>query len=335
MNYLPLQFKEAFTLAPEYLFGLACCRAGVPVMMVAPPSGGKTTIIYAIEKRLKEKGEAVQTVSRLNLRGLKELADWLKGSREATLLNEDYALLGSSDYMIQKMAELVGALSYSKRYQDFGLKVNIMMDKLGFVSGIQPQWVEGLMTHQAFATHIREKFLRYYVLPFEPCEAIPMPIAINLLVENTRETGANLNAEVPPELRGALSLQVGSDRANEFISPIVWELSRLIPPIELPNALRFYSERISWEQNFLQRELTKNGFSVETKWIAYHVLFWCLREGEVDRMRLMERLGVTSLRSVDRATDYALQSGWVTSRWNSDIKLYEASPQIREMVKWK
>jgi hypothetical protein len=327
------KYGSVKTLAPTFELEVACSRAGIPLLIVAPPSGGKTTTIFACEKWLSEHGEPTRRVSRIGLRALKQLADWLKESQYATLLNEDYALLGSSEHMAEKMGEIVGALSYSRSYQDDGLKVNLNMVRLGFVSGVQPLWIKTMMVHPVFATHVREKFIRYYDLPYMPSESVPMLEAIDLLNVKLKERKVNVNIRIPPQFVRALSIQVGSERAKEYAPKIERELSTLMPSNRVYPALMFYAERIGFERDFVEREIEENGFKVETKWCGFHALYWCLRKGQVTREEFMDLLGVTSLRSVERALENAIRYGWVTSEWNSTKKVFMASKPILERVK--
>jgi len=319
------RYGDAKTLAPNFEFSIACAKAGIPLLIVAPPSGGKTTVIFACEKWLSEHGEPTRRVSRIGLRALKSLTEWLKSSGYATLLNEDYALLGSSSHMLEKMGEIVGALSYSHTYQDDGLKVDIRMIRLGFVSGVQPLWIRVMMEHPVFATHVREKFIRFYDLPFTPSKSIGMLEAIDLLNAKIDSHNPNPNIRIPQEFLNALSFQVGTERAKEYAPTICLELSKLIPHDRVHGALKFYAERIGFERDFVTREITEEGFDIETKWHGYHALYWCLRKGKVTREEFMNLLGVTSLRSVDRAVEYGIRFGWVTSEWNSDKKVFMAT----------
>jgi len=326
------KYGEARTLADSFEFSVACAKAGVPVLLVAPPSGGKTTVIFATEKFLGEHGEACQRVSRLGLRGLKALGDWLSASKVATLLNEDYATLGSATYMVEKMGELIGALSYSGTYQDQGLGLDLRMVRLGFISGIQPLWIKTMMTHPVFATHVREKFIRYYVLPYTPTRSVDMLTARDDLVKGADYGDMDIKARVPLEFVKALSVQVGSERAQEYAPRICRELSRLMPRAKVYKALRFYAVRLGFERDFVERELAQDGFKVETRWQGYHALYWVLRKGKVSRLEFMDLLGVTSMRSVERAVENALRYGWVTSMWNSGELTYVASEPIKKRV---
>lgn len=325
-------FGKVKTLADTYLFSVACARAGVPLLLIAPPSGGKSTVIFAAEKYLRDTGTSVERVSRIGLRSLKELCDFLKSSYAATLVNEDYATLGSADYMVEKMGELIGALSYSGSYQDHGLKIDLKMAKLGFISGVQPLWIRTIMTHRVFSTHLREKFMRFYVLPCAPSEDVDDVEAISLLVQKTVSYHEDLRTLIPVEFLRALAFQVGTTRAQRFAPSIAREVAKLIPRKHVVEALRYFATRLEFERDFVQREVSDSGFDVETRWLAYHALYWVLRKGKVQREEFMNLLGVTSVRSVDRALEKALQTGWVTSNWNDNHKIFTASEGMIKRV---
>jgi len=329
------RYGDAKTLAPTFELGVACAKAGIPLLIVAPPSGGKSTIIFAVEKWLSEHGENVRRQARLGLRALKGLTEWLKTSQTATIVNEDFSAIGRTEYMTELMGEIIGLLSYSKTYQDEGLKIDLTMTKLGFVSGVQPLWIKKMMVHPVFATHIREKFLRYYELPYTPTKKIGMNEAIDTLTRKAQSFKMNVKVRIPPEFLSALSFQVGSERAGEYAPMIARELTTLMPKSKVWKALKFYAMRMMFEREFVERELSDEGFTVETKWSGFHALYWVLRKGRVTREEFMDLLGVTSLRSVDRALDHAIRYGWVTSTWNSSTKGFMPSEGMKRRVALK
>ncbi len=315
-------FGEAKTLADAYLWSIACSKAGIPCLLVAPPSGGKSTVIFATEQWLKEHEEFTLRVSRLGLRGLRNLAGLLAKNKVATLLNEDYANIGSSDYMVEKLGELISALSYSGTYQDYGLRIDLNMVRLGFISGVQPLWIQNIMSHTVFSTCIREKFLRYYFLPFAPTKDLDDLEAQQILNENTKQFDVNPNFQIPTEFIRALAFQVGQTRAQMYAPRIARELVKLVGDEAIDEALKFYAVRLGFENLFVNRELTDTGFSVTTEWQAYHALYWALRCGRLKRGDYLARLGVSSMRSVDRCLERAIGKGWVTSFWNGGNRVY-------------
>jgi len=329
------KYGKAKTLAPPFLWGLACARAGIPTLIVAPPSGGKSTVIFAIEEYLNKRNYPNRRISRIGLRSLKKLTLWLAKNPRSVLLNEDFALIGSSDYMTEKMGEIIGALSYSKTYQDDGLDINLNMQKLGFISGVQPFWMKRMVTNPVFITHLREKFVRYYCLPYTVSKDIDDLEAIDLLVSKTNEGDINLYPKIPKVFIEALARQLGTVRANKYSRLIASELSRFTNKRGLSKLLRFYAERIAFEKEMIEREFTEDSIEVTNLWIEYTVLYWCLRRGELTREALKVALGVSSMRSVDRATWKAISRGWITSYWNNDTKHYIASKAIREVLGWK
>ncbi len=316
------EFGEAKTLADAYIFSIACAKAGIPCLLVAPPSGGKSTVIFATEQWLKEDGELTLRVSRLGLRGLRNLASLLAKNKVATLLNEDYANIGSSDYMVEKMGEIVASLSYSGTYQDYGLRIDLNMVRLGFISGVQPLWIQTMMTHTVFSTCMREKFLRYYFLPFTPTKDLDDLEAQQILNENTKQFDVSPDFQIPKEFIQALALQVGQTRAQMYAPSIARELVKLIGDRAITKALRFYAVRLGFEHLFVNRELTDKGFSVETEWQGYTALYWALRYGRIKRGDYLARLGVSNIRSVDRCLERAIGNGWVASFWDGGNRIY-------------
>jgi len=316
------EFGKAQSMADGFEWSIACCKAGIPSLLIAPPSGGKSTIIFALEKYLRDHGEASLRVSRIGLRGLHVLAKFLDGNQRASLLNEDYATIGSSEYMVEKLGELVGALSYSGTYQDQGFGIDLQMVRLGFISGIQPLWVKTMMTHTVFSTHIREKFLRYYFLPHCVSEDIDDMEASQILNKNIKAVKNKHVLPIPKEFIEALSFQVGLTRAKIYAPRLAEQLSQFFRAVDLPRALKYFAIRLGFEKAFVHREIKTTGFEVETNWASYHVLYWALRRGRITGAEYMARLGVTSMRSVERCLSDAMRLGWITSTWNSQKKVY-------------
>jgi len=332
------EFKKTKNLATDFIFALTSIKAGIPTLLIAPPSGGKTTIIYALEKYLREKNENVMLISRLGLRGLKKLAKILNYTNEFTLLNEDYALVGSSDYMAEKLAEIVGALSYSKTYYDYGLDITISLNRLGFVSGVQPYWLKKMMTTPAYITHIREKFIRYYLLPYQPSKDIEMLEAIEDLLEGIR-TIENKNKpidgyRIPIEFIEALANQVGLVRAKEYTERLAYALSTIVGSHNVRRALRFYSKRIGFEEKVIKRDLTEKGYVVDVLWREYTALYWALRRGHLSREDMRRALGVSSIRSADRVIEEGIYTGWITTIWNEGRKYVIPNPKLQEELRW-
>lgn len=332
------KFKSARSLAPPFIFSVACAKAGVPILLVSPTSGGKSTVIFAVEKWLRYHNEETDRISRLGLRGLKVLGKWLNAVRKATLLNEDYSSIGYSDYMTEKLGELIGALTYSKTYTDYGLGLDINVTRLGFVSGVQPQWVRTMMTHPVFSTHLREKFVRYYCLPYMPTPDIEEQVAQEFLVANLEEKPFVPSPRRPKEFDDALSFQLGQTRGRMFADKIATQLSGLFPKKALWKALKFYAKRLIFEYDFVYRTLGLDGYKSETKWHEYIALYWTLRCGYMTRQEYMMRFGVSSMRSVERVLDKALKSGWITSKWSGGkkkgIKLFFMNQEARRKLKW-
>ena len=332
------KFGSVKNLATDYIFSLASIRAGIPTLLIAPPSGGKTTIVYALEKYLKRKNENVMLISRLGLRGLKNLAKVLNYSKEFTLLNEDYALIGSSDYMAEKLAEIVGALSYSKTYYDYGLDVKISLNKLGFISGVQPFWLKKMITKPAYITHIREKFIRYYMLPYTSSGDVEMLDAIMTLVDVMEEIENKAkkrgNYKIPKDFIISLANQVGIVRAKEYTWRLAEALKELIGSRNVNRALKFYSKRIGFEEKIVRRELGENGYSVDVLWREYTALYWALRRGKITREEMRLALGVSSMRSVERVVSSGLAVRFITTQYNSSRLYIIPNPYLKEELKW-
>jgi len=332
------EFGRLRNLATDFLFGLGCVKAGIPALLIAPPSGGKTTLIYTIHRYLEDNDKNVMLISRLGLRGLKKLARVLNYVDEFNLLNEDYALIGSSDYMAEKIAEIVGALSYSGTYYDYGLEIRIALQKLGFLSGVQPYWLRRLMTKPAYITHIREKFIRYYMLPYTPSRDVEMKKAIiELLMKYNRAKKNIMSGDgytIPREFIRALASQVGMVRAKEYAERLGYALSEVLGSQNVHRAMKFYAQRIGFEDNVIRRDLTEEGYKVQVMWREYTALYWALRKGRLTREEMRKALGVTSIRSADRLIEEGIYTGWITTQWVNGIKYVIPNPELRELLRW-
>ncbi|OYT26602.1 MAG: hypothetical protein B6U97_03525, partial [Candidatus Altiarchaeales archaeon ex4484_96] len=95
------KYGRCKTLAPPFLWSVACARAGIPTMLIAPPSGGKSVVIFAVGEYLEQNGEFVRFINRIGLRGLQRLANKLNEVKTATLLNEEFSSIGYSQYMTE------------------------------------------------------------------------------------------------------------------------------------------------------------------------------------------------------------------------------------------
>lgn len=305
------EFRGAETLADGFIFGLACAKAGIPVLLVAPPSGGKSTIISACNMWLERNKIKTLKASRISLRTLREIASELVRNKEVVIINDDYSDIGDSDYIQRKMGEIISELSYSRGYHDYGLKVTISIKKLGFISGVQPLWIKTMFSSRVFATNIREKFIRYYILPFKPTKDLREQKAVELLVNNQPTYNQTEEVEIPSIFIDSLALQVGRTRAGEFADRLVEALKSLVPIWKIPKLLRFFSIRLGFENLLVDRSLGDYTYHIEVAWKGHTVLFWCLRRGALEREDLLELLGVSSLRSVDRAIEEAFIKGWI------------------------
>jgi len=323
------QFGEARSLAADLCFCVASAKAGVPVLLVAPPSGGKSTVIMGVEAWLKLRGEMTQRVSRIGLKTLKVLTDRLNVERKATLLNEDYALIGSSDYMVEKMGEIIAALSYAHTYQDLGLKIDVTVERVGFISGIQPYWLSFMVQNPVFATHLREKFIRYYMLPMSITQDVDDTVAIKLIAKTLKFEVRAVNDAIPDDFMTSLTLQVGDTRAKRFSRAIANQMSFLSKTEDFERLMHFYAKRLAFEAHIMDRELGENTYTMRSYWQEYTVLYWLLRCGAMTREQIAIRLGVTSTRSVDLAIGKAFNKQWITSYWNGDHKYYCVASDIK------
>jgi len=316
------RFRKAMTLAPAYLWGLCCSKAGIPTFIVGPPASGKSTVIEAVGRYLEGEGEAVYRVSRMAIRDLKHFSKEWTGAKEVVVLNDDFSLIGSSDYVTERMAEIIASLGYGGQYVYKGMEVEISVSRFGFLSGVQPYWVRHIHTHRAFSTHIREKCLRYYLLPFREARPIRFREAVKLLVSNTREYKFR-DVKVPESFMEALSLQVGPTRAEEYVE-------RLSPWVSLycgkyaRKVMEFWAKRIAFEDYIIERTVEKEGFEVKSYWQAYTVLYWVLRLGETTINGLCPYLGL-KYHETRKLVMEALKKGWV--EWNT--------PHVRASGEWR
>jgi len=328
------KFGRAKTLAPPYIFGLASCIAGVPTFIVGPPASGKSTVIFAIKRKLDEIGVPNAVISRLGLKGLKKLCVIMHKAKNFALLNEEYSLIGSSDYMVEKMGELVGTLSYQGYFFDPGLGIEISVQRLGFVSGVQPLWLINLVSNPVFTTFLKEKFIRYYMLPYEPSEPISQMEAINILVERLEVRDRSPGYKIPNEFIEALTVQLGPTRAREYAHRIAKALSILMPQKYIYRAMKFYAERIAFEDEIMTKVLTEKGFRADVRWREYTVLYWALRFGKLNPENLKQVLGLRSSKSVYSLINAGIQAGWLAGYPNNGKVIYVPNPTLVKRLRW-
>ena len=327
------KFSEASPLADGFIMGVASCLSGIPVFLVAPPSGGKTVCIRSLEKWMDEHGMKYRQVSRIGLKGLKELSLWINKNQNVTLTNDDFSLIGSSDYMVEKMAEIVASLSYDHRYMDYGNDIIVSCSSLAFISGLQPLWLQYVMRYRVWDTHLREKFIRFYMIPYKDSRDIDDVTAVNNLSKALDLTDG-YDARVDRDLLEALVSQLGYTRGLIYYQKLHESLTRIIDRDYFHDVSKFLASRIRIESMIVTREVTDRGYEINVGWRAYTMLYWCMRIGKPSKTDLCIRLGITP-RSVERLAEDAVSRGWIATTRNSTTVRYIVNPIISEMFSWR
>jgi hypothetical protein len=327
------RFSEASTLADGFIVSVACTLAGLPLFLIAPPSGGKTVCIRATEKWMDSHNMKYRQVSRIAIKGLKDLSLWINRNQNVTLTNDDFSLIGSSDYMTEKMAEIVASLSYDHRYVDYGNDIVVSCSSLAFISGLQPLWLQYVMRYRVWDTHLREKFIRFYMMPHKQSRDLDDVTAINSL-SSAITVSDGYEARMNRDLLESLISQLGYTRGYIYYQKLHEALTRIVERDYFHTVCRFLANRISIEDMIVVREISDKGYEISVGWRAYTMLYWCMRIGTPSKSDLCIRLGVTP-RSVERLAEDAMSRGWIAASRNSTTVRYVVNPSIAKMFSWR
>lgn len=263
----------------------ALIDAGIPFFIIAPPSGGKTTIIKFLEEYFKSK-LFTYVLERFSPMRLVVLQDRINTSKEILFLAEDFSTMGEDQSAVFKMATIISKLAYDHRYIDTfysdknheeGLALNV--DKLSFVCGCQPLWLTIYAGKEVFETLIMEKILRYYRLPIMPIsETTPMKEVVSYLCEHIKPSkGYEPKKEDVEILKKALSVQAGA-RALEYSKLVSESLTKFVSKELYSEWVLQFSRRLSFEQRFLMRYYEPmRGLVAYSLHKEYSVLFFTMQ----------------------------------------------------------
>jgi len=315
------EFLDKKRFADLYFDLVNCCAlvdSGIPFFIVAPPSGGKTTLIKALERIYNGKF-FVYVLERFSPMRLIALQDRMNEARNVLFLSEDFSTMGEDETAVFKMAVIISKLAYDKRYIDtFYIDKNhpeglfIEVDKLGFVCGLQPLWLTIYSGKEVFETLIMEKILRYYRLPIKPIkETESMKRVVSWLVERIKERkGFKPKKELVEKLQKSLAVQCGA-RAKEYSGVIARNLTKYIPKSLVSEWIEQFRRRFSFEKLFLMRYYEPNeGLISYALHKEYTVLFFAMQYNHCSLKRLRDfvKIRAKTKGATNRYTGYLIKS---------------------------
>lgn len=272
-------FAKALTL--PFIFSLSVAKSGKPLFLIAPTGTGKTVIVKAVETYLEESGYAVVFVDKINLTNLQALNQWINENPFCVLVNDDFSHIGTSDYNTEKTGSLIGGLSYDKRFKDKAMKIDIAkIEKLGFITGIQPEWIKGVVQSGTWTTFYRQRFIRYFMLPAYHYGKQRKPIdMITRLVKSVKVYDVPKRIHHNLNLRNALRLQLGGGRGQECYDDIRRNIYKYVGQYAYQRCCDLLAERLSFENAFMRRDysLIKREYIVQTNGIEFSILNIALR----------------------------------------------------------
>lgn len=323
----------------------AMCDAGIPMFLIAPPSGAKTTIIKILEKLYQDR-RFVYELERISpMRFLK--LQYQMQDIDNLLLSEDFSTLGEEEGAVFKMAMLIAKLSYDKKYIDpfFSTKdspegLRLIVKSLAFVCGMQPMWLQIYGNKEVFETLIMEKLLRYYRLPILPIKEItPMQIVIERVTDAVREAREEKQIEASALLHAvqsaqtALKVQCGA-RAIEYAKLFVPALSRYVPADLFSEWLRQANARFFFEERFLLRgfEPLRIAPAHQALYREYAVLFFslqynpCTYESLRSYMKIRGKTKHATARYMRLLIRYGMDAGYITVLRKKNVRILPTAP---------
>lgn len=306
---------------------MAMVDSSVPFFIIAPPSGGKTTIIKILEKVYGDT-RFVYTLERISPMRFLKLQYHMRNN-DNLLLSEDFSTLGDDESAVFKMATMIAKLSYDKKYVDpfFRTKESpeglvLIVKSLAFVCGMQPLWLQIYGAKEVFETLIMEKILRYYRLPIAPIkEVAPMKQVINGIVKSIKKSK---KYKYKPEKKlvnrfaEGLKIQCGA-RGIEYAKQFVPALAKYVPKKLLSEWLYQTVQRFNFEKKFLLRwyEPLKIGIKHEAEYRQYTVLFFamqyntCTYEKLKDFVKIRAKTKSATFRYMRYLLRLALEAGYI------------------------
>ena len=306
----------------------AMIDSSIPILLVAPPSGAKTTIIKVLEKYYETK-RFVYALERISPMRFLKLQDQMNGM-DNLLLSEDFSTLGDEEGAVFKMATIIAKLSYDKKYIDpfFTTKespegLRLIVKSLAFVCGMQPLWLQIYGAKEVFETLIMEKILRYYRLPIMAIKEIAkQTLVIESVLQALRETNPasyTVKDEQVKAIAHSLAFQCGA-RGIEYANLFATALSNYVPEPLFNEWLYQTAHRFEFENKFMLRgyEPLKTGIKHEALYREYTVLFFAFQyfPCTYDMIRRFCKIRGKNTNATKRymrlLIRYGLESGYIT-----------------------
>jgi len=264
----------------------ACIDSGNALFLVAPPSGGKTTLIKYLEGAYSEK-RFIQLLERISPLRMLVIQDSMN-DQHCLMMSEDFSTLGDDESAVFKMAIMVSKLSYDKRYIDTlfvdkkhpeGLR--LFVKSCAFVCGMQPLWLQIYSNKEVFETMIMEKILRYYRLPIMPIHETTITSKVVASLNETIQydsEGYKPSRKQVKRFQQDLKIQCGA-RATEYAYPILSALSHYVPKATFNQWIKQIGARFRFEKDFLMRYYVPTEIMAiaEALYKAYTVLFFTMQ----------------------------------------------------------
>lgn len=334
-------FKEYLAAQPhpDLYFDLvnlvAMIDAGLAGFIIAPPSGGKSTLMIALEIIYKDPkaNYFVFTMERVSPMRFLRLQEAMK-DRKNLLMSDDFSTFADSEDSIYKMANIMTQLSYKHQYNDpfYATKDNeeglkIVVQQLSFICGMQPQWLQAYAGTETFETLIMEKLLRYYRLPIDSLQggvdAIdpnPEVLARTLAeaVQAIKPQSYKIAEETISNFAKDIRVQCGA-RAIQYSRKLLPTLAKYIPEDIFIEWLKQTANRFSFEENLLLRgfEPFQKKMQHEALFREYLVLFFALQFSPLTYMQLKDLAKIrgknkaATKRYMQLMIKYALEAGYI------------------------
>lgn len=332
------EFKRVKALSLDYLTSLAFSESGYPLLLIAPSGAGKTQVVKATQQFLDKQGYPTRYIDKMNLTSLKVLEKWLNDNTSCVLINDDFSSIGTSEYNTEKTATLIGRLTLDKRFSDDGMHIKIdYINKLGFLSGVQPEWLSDIVLSKTWRTFWCQRFIRYYMLPCSKIEVQLEPDeVIKELVDNTIcEIDKKVDNE---ELKDALILQLGQGRGITAYKRVRQSLYKYFGK-NYEFLCHQLALRLNFEQKVLRRDydLLTRRFIVQVNDIEFTILNIALRYNPLSYKDLSRELNlIVDKEGYNRTLSMLLERtemlNWVTRLRTVEGNSIVVNPEFRKEV---
>lgn len=234
-------------------------EAGLPILLIAPVSAGKSTLIQSIRKAYSKK-YAVQNLERVSPMRLFNMQDDIN-HRKVLFTSEDFSTIGQDTDTTYKTVLVVSKLSYDKTYEDPLFKTKkhkkglvLEVEQLAFICGMQPVWLYYYTQKEVWKTIIEEKVLRYYRLPIYPIKKFQPDMKILVDYLSSLKFRRKTNYEIEPYFERLMvqALRVQCDmRAYDYAPRLLKALKRFVPREYINEWIRQYALRFKFEERVI------------------------------------------------------------------------------------